>query len=72
MWIARENTIFKKFSSYYMSLNTMELIQYEAYTKPEHTLYDGWKVRDAMLIVTPEELEQTFGIKLNSLEQIEI
>ena len=72
MWIARENTLFNKFSSYYMSLNKMELIQYEAYTKPEHTFYDDWKVRDDMLIVRPEEFEQAFGIKLNSLQQIEI
>ena len=72
MWVARENTIFNKFSSYYMSLNKMELIQYEAYTEPEHTVYDDWKVRDDMLIVKPVEFEQTFGIKLNSLEQIEI
>ena len=55
-----------------MSLNKMEIIQYEAYTKPEHTFYDDWKVRDDMLIIRPEEFEQTFGIKLNSLEQIEI
>lgn len=72
MWVARENTIFNKYSSYYMSLNKMELIKYEAYTKPEHTFYDDWKVRDDMLIVKPVEFEQTFGIKLNSLEQIEI
>lgn len=72
MWVARENTIFNKFSSYYMSLKKMELIQYEAYIKPEHTFYDDWKVRDDMLIVKPIEFEQTFGIKLNSLEQIEI
>ena len=72
MWVARKNTIFNKFASYYMSLNKMEIIQYEAYTKPEHTFYDDWKVRDDMLIIRPEEFEQTFGIKLNSLEQIEI
>ena len=72
MWVARENTIFNKFSSYYMSLNKMELIQYEAYTQPEHTLYYDWKVRDDMLIVRQKEFEQTFGMKLNSLEQIEI
>ena len=72
MWVARENTIFNKFSSYYMSLKKMELIQYEAYTKPEHTFYDDWKIRDDMLIVKPVEFEQTFGIKLNNLEQIEI
>ena len=72
MWVAGENTIFNKFSSYYMSLNKMELIQYEAYTDPEHTVYDDWEIRDDMLFVRPEVFEQTFGIKLNSLEQIEI
>ena len=72
MWVARENTIFNKFSSYYISLNKMELIQYEAYTQPEHTFFDDWKVRDDMLVVKPVEFEQTFGMKLNSLEQIEI
>ena len=72
MWVARENTIFNKFSSYYISLNKMELIQYEAYTQPEHTFYDDWEVRDDMLIIRPEEFEQTVGMKLNSLEQIEI
>ena len=72
MWAARENTIFNKFSSYYMSLKKMELIQYEAYTQPEHTFYDDWKVRDDMLIVRQKDFEQTFGMKINSLEQIEI
>ena len=37
MWVARQNTKFDRFASYYMSLNKMEIIQYEAYTKPEHT-----------------------------------
>ena len=55
-----------------MSLNKMELIQYEAYTKPEHTFYDDWKVRDDMLIVRQQDFEQTFELKLDSLEQIEI
>ena len=72
MWVARENTIFNKFSSYYVSLKKMELIQYEAYTQPEHTFYDDWKVRDDMLVVRQKDFEQTFGMKLNSLEQIEI
>ena len=72
MYVARQNTKFDRFASYYISLNKMELIQYEAYTKPEHTFYEDWKVRDDMLIVKPVEFEQTFGMKLNSLEQIEI
>ena len=72
MWVARENTIFNKFSSYYMSLKKMELIQYEAYTQPEHTFFDDWKFRDDMLVVRQKDFEQTFGLKLNSLEQIEI
>lgn len=72
MWVARENTIFNKFSSYYMSLNKMELIQCEAYTQPEHAFFDDWKVRDDMLVVRQKDFEQTFGMKLNSLEQIEI
>ena len=72
MWVARENTIFNRFASYCMSLNKMELIQYEAYTQPEHTFFDDWKVRDDMLIVRQKDFEQTFGMKLNSLEQIEI
>ena len=72
MWVARKNTLFDKFASYYMSLNKMTLCQHEAYTKPEHTFYDDWKVRDDMLIVRPEEFEQTFGLKLDSLQQIEI
>ena len=72
MWLARQNTKFDRFASYYISLNKMELIQYEAYTQPEHTFYDDWKVRDDMLIVSPKEFEQTFGLKLDSLQQIEI
>ena len=72
MYVARQNTKFDRFASYYISLNKMELIQYEAYTQPEHTFYDDWKVRDDMLIVRSKEFEQTFGMKLNSLEQIEI
>lgn len=72
MFVARQNTKFDRFASYYMSLNKMELIQYEAYTQPEHTFYDDWKVRDDMLIVRQKDFEQTFGMKLNSLEQIEI
>ena len=72
MYVARQNTKFDRFASYYISLNKMELIQYEAYTKPEHTFYDDWKVRDDMLIVKPVEFEQTFGLKLDSLQQIEI
>lgn len=72
MWVARQNTKFDRFASYYMSLNKMELIQYEAYTQPEHTFFDDWEVRDDMLIVRQKEFEQTFGMKLNSLEQIEI
>ena len=50
----------------------MELIQYEAYPQPEHTFYDDWKIRDDMLIVRPQDFEQTFELKLDSLEQIEI
>ena len=72
MWVARQNTKFDRFASYYMSLNKMELIQYEAYTQPEHTFYDDWKIRDDMLIVRPQDFEQTFELKLDSLEQIEI
>lgn len=72
MWVARQNTKFDKYASYYMSLNKMELIQYEAYTEPVHTFYDDWKLRDDMLIVRSLDFEKTFGIKLNSLEQIEI
>lgn len=72
MWVARQNTKFDRFASYYMSLNKMELIQYEAYTQPEHTFFDDWKVRDDMLVVRQKDFEQTFGMKLNSLEQIEI
>ena len=72
MYVARQNTKFDRFASYYISLNKMELIQYEAYTQPEHTFFDDWKVRDDMLIVRQKEFEQTFGMKLNSLEQIEI
>ena len=72
MWVSRQNTKFDRFASYYMSLNKMELIQYEAYTQPEHTFYDDWKIRDDMLIVRPQDFEQTFELKLDSLEQIEI
>ena len=72
MWVARQNTKFDRFASYYISLNKMELIQYEAYTQPEHTFYDDWKIRDDMLIVRPQDFEQTFELKLDSLEQIEI
>ena len=72
MWVARQNTKFDRFASYYISLNKMELIQYEAYTQPEHTFFDDWKVRDDMLIVRQKDFEQTFGMKLDSLEQIEI
>ena len=72
MWVARQNTKFDRFSSYYISMNKMELIQYEAYTQPEHTFYDDWKVRDDMLVVRQKDFEQTFGLKLDSLQQIEI
>lgn len=72
MWLARQNTKFDRFASYCMSLNKMELIQYEAYTQPEHTVYDDWEIRDDMLIVSQKDFEQIFGMKLNSLEQIEI
>ena len=72
MWVARQNTKIDRFASYYISLNKMELIQYEAYTQPEHTFYDDWKIRDDMLIVRPQDFEQTFELKLDSLEQIEI
>lgn len=72
MWVARKSTLLNSFADYYMSSNKMELIQYEAYTQPEHTIYSDWKLRDDMLIVRKEVFEQTFGIKLESLEQIEI
>ena len=72
MWVARQNTKFDRFASYYMSLNKMELIQYEAYTQPEHTFFDDWRVRDDMLIIRQKDFEQTFGLKLDSLQQIEI
>ena len=72
MFVARQNTKIDRFASYYISLNKMELIQYEAYTQPEHTFYDDWKIRDDMLIVRPQDFEQTFELKLDSLEQIEI
>ena len=72
MWVARQNTKFDRFASYYMSLNKMELIQCEAYTQPEHTFYDDWKVRDDMLVVRQKDFEQTFELKLDSLQQIEI
>ena len=72
MFVARQNTKIDRFASYYISLNKMELIQYEAYTQPEHTFYDDWKIRDDMLIARPQDFEQTFELKLDSLEQIEI
>ena len=72
MFVARQNTKIDRFASYSISLNKMELIQYEAYTQPEHTFYDDWKIRDDMLIVRPQDFEQTFELKLDSLEQIEI
>ena len=72
MFVARQNTKIDRFASYYISLNKMELIQYEAYTQPEHTFYDDWKIRDDMLIVRPQDFEQTFELKLDNLEQIQI
>lgn len=72
MWVARKSTQLDSFAGYYMSLNKMELAQYEAYTEPNHTFYSDWKLRDDILLVRKEVFEQTFGLKLESLEQIEI
>ena len=72
MYIRRKSTKFTEFADYFMSTKPIETCMYEAYTEPEHTIYEDLKLTDDIIIIRKEDVEQRLGITLKSLEQIEI